>query len=71
MTTDPTLNLVVNGTPVSVAASSLFHLLTELDYIQEGCATAVNGEFVSQTQREDFRLQDNDKIEIVTARQGG
>ena len=70
------ITLEVNGAPTTVVPTahadySLAELIAHLDYGNAKCATAVNGDFVSAAARQSTNLKDGDKVEIVTARQGG
>lgn len=63
--------LTVNGGPVETAAASLADLLLELGYGGQRVATAVNGDFIAERQRQTVSLAAGDRIEVVAARQGG
>ena len=63
--------IVVNGEVMRSRARSLAALLSELGYGGGKVATAINGEFVPATQRDDTVLRDNDQVEVVAPRQGG
>ena len=66
-----TKDLVVNGKPVSSQAAVLSELLHEQELGKVRVATAINGQFVSEAARSHAALQSGDRIEIVSARQGG
>jgi sulfur carrier protein len=66
-----TPSLIVNGKATSTAAANLASLLTELGFRDVRVATALNGAFVPEVQRATTRLTAGDRIEIVSARQGG
>lgn len=51
--------------------STLAELVSEHGYKGAKIATAVNGEFVAAPRRATVILQENDSVEIVSARQGG
>ena len=65
------MRLVVNGVEQEVAAETLATALLRLDYGEAKIATALNGEFVPARRREEARLNDGDRIEILAPRQGG
>ncbi len=65
------MQLFVNGEEKQVAAETLSALLNELDYQGDWLATAVNAELVSESEREDFKLNNGDRIEILSPMQGG
>jgi sulfur carrier protein len=65
------MRLIVNGEPHEVAAKTLADLLGELEYEGEWLATALNGELVRATARASVALNDGDRVEILTPRQGG
>lgn len=68
---EETRELVVNGEPVMTRAPTLEALLEESGYGGRRVATAVNGGFVPATRRGATVLARGDRIEIVSARQGG
>lgn len=65
------MNVIVNGETRSVNASTLADLLRELDYEGEWLATAVNAELVHREERGTWQLKPDDRIEILSPRQGG
>ena len=65
------MQLFVNGEEKNVDAETLSALLNELDYEGDWLATAVNAELVSESEREDFKLNNGDRIEILSPMQGG
>jgi sulfur carrier protein len=65
------LSLLVNGERLDVGAENLAALIAELDYPSELVATAVNERFVRAKEREATRLGEDDRVEILTPRQGG
>jgi sulfur carrier protein len=65
------LSLVVNGQATVSRAATLAELISELGYGDAKVATARNGEFVPRTVRHSTRLAPDDRIEIVSPRQGG
>jgi len=65
------MQLFVNGEEKQVAAETLSALLNELDYQGDWLATAVNAELVSESEREGFKLNNGDRIEILSPMQGG
>lgn len=65
------MKLTINGEDREVSAETLGKLLAELDYEGAWLATAVNSEVVRAADRPGRRLQDGDRVEIVSPRQGG
>lgn len=65
------LEITLNGDPAKTAAETLEQLIVELGLSDQRVATAINEEFVAATKRAEQRLSNGDKIEIVSARQGG
>jgi len=65
------VKLVVNGVEQEIAADTLAAALARLDYGEARVATALNGEFVPARRRDETRLNDGDRVEIVAPRQGG
>ena len=65
------MNIVVNGTPRSVERNKLDLVLIELGYQDAVVVTAVNGDFVSISERSGVMLQEGDLLEIVAPMQGG
>ncbi|MFO7758587.1 MAG: sulfur carrier protein ThiS [Roseovarius sp.] len=65
------MNITLNGTKQETGAETLADLLTEMGYTDARVATAVNEDFVPAASRAEHRLNDGDRIEIVTPRQGG
>lgn len=65
------LELVVNGRRVVTASRTLAALLEERELAGAKVATAVNGRFVPEAGRATTQLNAGDRVEIVSARQGG
>ncbi len=65
------MKIVVNGETRSTRAKTLAELCTALELADAKIATALNGDFVPADAREARLLAENDRIEIVTPRQGG
>lgn len=65
------LKIMLNGVPVETPAATLAELLEGQGFGGMKVATAVNGEFVPARGREAKRLAAGDKVEVVSARQGG
>jgi len=62
---------LVNGERLDVGAENLAALIAELDYPAELVATAINEHFVRAKEREATLLGEDDRVEILTPRQGG
>jgi sulfur carrier protein len=65
------MKITVNGDSIEIEAGSVTAVLAKLGYGDAKVATAVNGVFVSATQRDDTALVAGDVLEIVAPRQGG
>jgi sulfur carrier protein len=65
------LRIVVNGEAKETGARTLADLCATLGLGDTKVATAVNGDFVPASARAATELADNDRIEIVSPRQGG
>ena len=63
----------INGEPRETAAATLVQLLRQLELgdISAGVAVAVNGAIVPRGDWVGHRLQDGDRVEVVSAVQGG
>ena len=61
----------VNGQPHALAAATLAEALVELGFGPGPVATALNGDFVPVGKRGDATLAAGDRLEVLTARQGG
>lgn len=69
--TAPMIDILVNAEPVRTRAGSLADVLAQLGYGEVRIATALNGDFVPERQRAATPIGAGDRIEIVSARQGG
>lgn len=66
------MTLTINGERQELPpCDTLAAVLAQLDYLPEGVAVALNGEFVPRTARADTRVEDGDDLEIVAPLQGG
>lgn len=65
------ISLTVNGEARVTHALTLADLIAAEDFGETRIATAVNGTFVPVRARSDHRLESGDRIEILSARQGG
>jgi len=65
------VKIVVNGKQTETGAKTLEELCALLGFTDARVATAVNGDFVPETARPSRPLGQNDRIEIVSPRQGG
>jgi sulfur carrier protein len=65
------MKLTINGEEQDVAAETLAALLSALDYEGDWLATAVNGELVPRSERDEHMLMDGDRIEVLSPMQGG
>lgn len=69
--TDIEISVVINGRGVTTAAATLDGLLAEQGFAGLKVATALNGDFVPERARSANALTSGDRIEVVSARQGG
>lgn len=65
------VELIVNGRKSASRARTLADLIEEQGFADAKVATAVNGQFVPEARRATTALGGGDRIEIVSARQGG
>jgi sulfur carrier protein len=65
------ISLTVNGAPRETFAETLADLIASEELGDVRIATAVNGTFVAARMRGAHTLQAGDRVEIVSARQGG
>jgi sulfur carrier protein len=65
------IELIVNGLKSETAARTLAELVAECELSDARVATALNGHFVPEARRASTQLETGDRIEIVSARQGG
>ena len=66
-----TTGITLNGRSIATAATTLADLIEEQGLAETKVATAVNGEFVAARVRRETLIGDGDRIEILSARQGG
>lgn len=69
--TDTEFEIVLNGRKIATGAQTLAGLVERQQLGGRRVATALNGHFVPEAQRATTRLNPGDKVEIVSARQGG
>ena len=65
------MELTVNGDLVEVRSPRLVELLEELGYDQKKVVVAVNETFVPKGSWVEHRVDPNDRVEILSAMQGG
>ncbi|HVZ03376.1 sulfur carrier protein ThiS [Hyphomicrobium sp.] len=65
------IELIVNGRKSATAARTLAELVDEHELSGVKVATALNGNFVPEARRATTGLETGDRVEIVSARQGG
>jgi len=65
------VKIEVNGEAREVAASQLDAALAELGWGAAKVATALNGSFVPAGARGETMLSDGDRLEVLSAMQGG
>ncbi len=63
--------ITVNAAPHEVNATRLSEALAELGFTSPAIATALNGEFVAAAARDETRLNENDRLEVLAPMQGG
>ena len=65
------IGILANGVATTVAAGSLADVVAELGHGAVKVATALNGEFVPERARASTSVKAGDRIEVLSARQGG
>lgn len=65
------MKVIVNGEATETRAATLEGLCAAMGYTDAKVATALNGDFVPATARDQAKISENDSIEIVAPRQGG
>jgi sulfur carrier protein len=66
------MRVSVNGSSRAIPGdTTVADLVTELAPYRRGVAVAVNGEVVPRTSWADAALRDGDRVEVLTAAQGG
>ena len=65
------MRIIVNGVEHDIAAETLAAVLKALEYENATIATALNGHFIPVRKRDEAKLTEGDRIEIVAPRQGG
>lgn len=67
------MDLIVNGSPLEIESDRLLDLLTDrgIDPARQGVAVAVNDTIVPRAEWDGCMLSAGDRVEIVTAMQGG
>jgi sulfur carrier protein len=66
------MRVTINGTPRGVPSeTTVADLVTELTPHRRGVAVAVNGEVVPRADWDSAPLHDGDRVEVLTAAQGG
>lgn len=65
------MNILLNGEAFKTTSTNLLALLTEIELDEAVVATALNGEFITGSEREETLIQDGDRIEVLAPMQGG
>jgi len=65
------MRVIVNGTNRDVDVISVEALVEQLTTARRGVAVAINGEVVPRSEWPAARLRDGDRVEVLTAAQGG
>ena len=65
------MKIEVNGVEHDVREATLEEVLGELGLREAKIATAINGDFVPVSARASRRLQQGDRLEVVSPMQGG
>ena len=65
------MKITLNGETVETASLSLAELLVSFEYQADSVATAINGEFVAITEREQTQLNENDSVDVIAPMAGG
>jgi sulfur carrier protein len=65
------MRIEVNGEACEVTATTVAAALTELGLATARVATALNGTFLPKAARENTRLTEGDRLEVLAPMQGG
>ena len=65
------MKIELNGAERDIAAATVAEALEELGFGARRVATALNGAFLPASARPVQRLQDGDRLEVLTPMQGG
>ncbi len=65
------MRINLNGETVEVKTTRLSDILEECGYQHDRIATAVNGEIVHRQSRDEARLNEGDRLEVVAPIVGG
>ena len=65
------MRISVNGQHVDVRSANLSEALSELGYMDDCVATAVNERFVPSADRAEVTLKNGDRVEVLAPMQGG
>lgn len=65
------MKVIVNGQERDAQAATLAELLCELEVVGNSYVTAINSQMVPQGARREARLEEGDRIEILSPMQGG
>jgi len=65
------MQIILNGQTINTQQTTLDQLLLEQGYADCSIATAVNDQFVPNTERAKTMLEENTVVEVVAPMQGG
>jgi sulfur carrier protein len=65
------MRVIVNGVSRDIDVVSVEELVEQVTTARRGVAVAVNGEVVPRSSWPASRLRDGDRVEVLTAAQGG
>ncbi len=65
------MNIQLNGKPIETEVETLEELISAYEYNKTTVATAVNKHFVPVSQRAEFKLHDDDCVEVIAPMSGG
>jgi sulfur carrier protein len=65
------MRVIVNGVSRDIDVVSVEELVEQVTAARRGVAVAVNGEVVPRSSWPASRLRDGDRVEVLTAAQGG
>lgn len=65
------MKIYINGEKKTTSSINLDLLINELELNKENVATAFNEKFISKENRKKIILEENCRIEILSAQQGG
>ncbi len=65
------MQIEINGESVQLSSQTLSNILIEEGYVGESFAVAINGEFVSRGSYDTHKVNNGDRLDIVSPIAGG